>query len=101
MRNVHHFRGDVNGMPISECDEHWAFYEGNEIDACPGCHGGTFYSFTVLCSEPDSPRGEYDEEIGVVTAVKSLTRARHVAEAAIKLEYNLSLKVRKVVQTRF
>jgi hypothetical protein len=52
--------------------------------------------WTVLCSFPDSPRGQYDEEIDVESETPG--KARKKAEALLKTGYDPGLRVRKVVR---
>lgn len=56
----------------------------------------TKWVWTVYCSFPDTPRGQYDEEIEVVSSTPG--KAREMAEEILRLEYDPGLKVRKVVR---
>lgn len=52
--------------------------------------------WTVYCSAPETPRGQYDEEIDVV-GVRTATQAKHKALAILQERGDTHLKIRKVV----
>lgn len=78
-------------MDVRHCDRHSAYHEGT---TCPLCRSGG-NRYTAFLSHPDTPRGQYDEELDVVTSRRSATRARRIAEAAVELDY-VELAVRRV-----
>jgi len=53
--------------------------------------------WTCYCSLPDDPKGQYSEEIDVMATHR--TKAKSLAEAVLKLEYDPGLKIRKIVRS--
>jgi hypothetical protein len=68
-------------------------------------HGMDDYVYTALCSMPDTPRGEYDEEIDLIVrntthhnrrpSVAALKRA---AQEECARGYETGLRVRRIVR---
>jgi hypothetical protein len=84
-------------IEIRYCERH-GYVEGRWVQ-CPACDGySTANVWTAFCARPESPRGEYDEEIDVVSVSRYPTAARKLAEAAIDHDYRRDLRVRRVVK---
>lgn len=64
-------------------------------------HKQTDYVYTAWCSHPDTPRGEYDEEIDLIVSggrrpgVAALKRA---AQAELDANYEPGMKVRRITR---
>lgn len=80
------------------CDRHLAHHARAVCPACESPLGAR--RWTVLLALPETPRGEYDEEVDVATPrAAGPTAARRVAEALIGTELLADLRVQRVVST--
>jgi len=67
-----------------------------------GLHTMDEYVYTAFCSLPDSPRGQYDEEIDLVAAGSRRpgeTALRRVAQEILDRDYVAGMTVRRIVRT--
>ena len=55
-------------------------------------------TYTVFCKMPEDGRGEYSEEIDVVTESRSLTRVKQIAQEMIDKDYVPELRPVRVVE---
>lgn len=56
-------------------------------------------TYTAFCSRPDSPRGQYDEEIDVVLPLRTReTAVRKAVQVILDRDYEVALKIRRVVR---
>jgi hypothetical protein len=55
--------------------------------------------YTAYCSFPDSPRGQYDEEIDVQAV--NPAQAKRIAQQIIAVDYDPDLRVRRIVASPF
>ena len=67
-------------------------------------HGQNDYVYTAWCSLPDSPRGQYDEEIDLIVHRPPFTRRpgetalRRRAQQELDENYTPGMKVRRITR---
>jgi hypothetical protein len=65
-------------------------------------HGMDDYVYTAWCSLPDTPRGEYDEEIDLIVrngrSRPGVTALKRRAQEELDANYDPGMKVRKITR---
>ena len=65
-----------------------------------GLHNANDYVYTALCALPDTPRGEYDEEIDLIVRGggprPGETALRRRAQVELEANYTPGMRVRRI-----